>query len=132
MKRVLVFTFLAWLLSSYAARSLRAQDLVITNARIVVGNGTVINSGSIVVKAGKIVFVAPGPANAPGMQTNTMDFAPYLIPQGANIKATVETIDAKGMTVMPGFIASAGVSVCVRVVMLSAIGGHTAPPLVAT
>jgi imidazolonepropionase-like amidohydrolase len=104
MKRVLLFTFLAWLLSSGAAHSLGAQDLVITNARIVVGDGTVIHSGSIVVQAGKIVRVAPGPANARGMQTNTMDFAQFLIPQGANIKGTVETIDAKGMTVMPGFI----------------------------
>jgi imidazolonepropionase-like amidohydrolase len=104
MKRVLVFTFLAWLLSLCAAHNLGAQDLVITNARIVVGNGTVINSGSIVVLAGKIASVAPGPANARGMQTNSMAFAQFLIPQGANVKGTVQTIDATGMTVMPGFI----------------------------
>jgi imidazolonepropionase-like amidohydrolase len=104
MKRVLIFAFLAGLLSSCAAHNLGAQDLVVTNARIVVGNGTVISSGSIVVQAGKIAFVAPGPANPRGMQTNTMDFAQFLIPQGANIKGTVQTIDAKGMTVMPGFI----------------------------
>lgn len=104
MKRVLAFTFLPWLLSLCVAQRLGAQDLVITNARIVVGNGTVINSGSIVVQAGKIVSVGPGPANARGMQTNTMDFAQFLIPQGANIKGTVQTIDANGMTVMPGFI----------------------------
>ena len=32
-----------------------AQDLTITNARIIVANGTVIERGSIVVRAGKIV-----------------------------------------------------------------------------
>ena len=38
--------------------SLPAQDLTITNARIVVGNGSVIERGSIVVRAGKIVAVS--------------------------------------------------------------------------
>jgi len=62
--------------------SLSAQDLTITNAHIIVANGTVIERGSIVVRAGKIVSVAPGqPASKSG-----------------------KTIDAKGMTVMPGFI----------------------------
>ena len=61
---------------------LHAQDVTITNARIVVANGTVIERGSIVVRGGKIVSVASGaPAAASGM-----------------------TIDAKGMTAMPGFI----------------------------
>jgi imidazolonepropionase-like amidohydrolase len=78
MKRLLAFSLLACLLSLSAA----AQDLAITNARIIVGNGTVINSGSIVVRAGKIVSAAAGSANAQGMKT----------------------IDAKGMSVMPGFI----------------------------
>src|SRR3984885_14228972 len=59
-----------------------AQDLTITNARIIGPNGTVIERGSIVVRAGKIASVAPGaPAAASG-----------------------KTIDAKGMTAMPGFI----------------------------
>jgi len=61
---------------------LSAQDVTITNARIVVGNGTVIERGSIVVRGGKIASVTPGaPATASGM-----------------------TIDAKGMSAMPGFI----------------------------
>ena len=61
---------------------LSAQDLTITNARIIGPNGSVIQRGSIVVRAGKIVSVAPGaPAAASG-----------------------RTIDAKGMTAMPGFI----------------------------
>jgi len=41
-----------------AAVPLAAQDLTITNARIVVGNGTVIEKGSIVVRGGKIESVA--------------------------------------------------------------------------
>jgi len=62
--------------------ALSAQDLTITNARIVVANGTVIERGSIVVRAGKIVSVAPGAASA----------------------SSGKTIDAKGMSAMPGFI----------------------------
>lgn len=61
---------------------LGAQDLTITNARIVVGNGSVIERGSIVVRSGKIASVAAGtPATTAG-----------------------RTIDAKGMTAMAGFI----------------------------
>lgn len=63
-------------------RGAAAQDLVITNARIIVGNGQVIDSGSVVVRNGRIASVAAGAANA----------------QGAG------TVDARGMTVMPGFI----------------------------
>ena len=81
MKRLLAFTF-AYFWNLGAAPDLAAQDLAITNARIIAGNGAVINSGSVVVRAGKIVSVAQGPAKA----------------QGARV------IDAKGMTVMPGFI----------------------------
>jgi len=73
---------IAALLCLGAALHLSAQDLVITNARIIVGSGAVINSGSIVVRSGKIVSASAGAANAAG----------------------VKTIDAKGMSVMPGFI----------------------------
>jgi imidazolonepropionase-like amidohydrolase len=69
-----------WL--AFAASSLLAQDLIITNARIVVANGTVIERGSIAVRGGKIAAVASGAPSAPAGQT----------------------IDAKGMTAMPGFI----------------------------
>src|ERR1700681_1360312 len=65
-----------------ALAHLSAQDLTITNARIVIANGTVIDRGSIVVRAGKIASVAPG----------------------APTSASGKTIDAKGMTAMPGFI----------------------------
>jgi imidazolonepropionase-like amidohydrolase len=61
---------------------LSAQDLTITNARIVVGNGSVIERGYIVVRSGKIVSAAAGsPAGAAG-----------------------RVVDAKGMSAMAGFI----------------------------
>jgi imidazolonepropionase-like amidohydrolase len=72
---------LAGLISGTLA-SLSGQDLTITNARIVAANGTLIERGSIMVRAGKIVSVAAGGPSA----------------------ASGRTIDAKGMTAMPGFI----------------------------
>jgi len=82
MTRRLSFTLLACLWMVGAARGLAAQDLVVTNARVVVGNGTVINQGSVVIRGGRIVSVSAGPATAAGVQT----------------------IDARGMTAIPGFI----------------------------
>jgi imidazolonepropionase-like amidohydrolase len=80
MKRNTLILLICLMLS--AVLPLAAQDLTITNARIVVANGTVIENGSIVVRAGKIVSAAAGaPANRAG-----------------------NVIDAKGMTAMPGFI----------------------------
>src|SRR5688572_5106975 len=61
-----------------------AQDLVITNARILDGKGGVIDRGTVVVRGGKIVSAGAGSADA----------------QGARV------IDVKGLTVMPGFIDS--------------------------
>src|SRR6195256_2674609 len=37
-----------------------AQDMAITNVRIVVGTGSVIESGTIVIRGGKIASVGPG------------------------------------------------------------------------
>ena len=66
------------------ARESQAQNLVITNARIIVGNGQVIEHGGIVVRDGRIAAVVSGEApRAP---------------------AGTETIDASGFTLMPGFI----------------------------
>src|SRR5678816_3578745 len=59
-----------------------AQDLVISNARIIVGNGSVIESGAVVVRGGRIASVGAGVATPAG----------------------VRQIEARGMTVMPGFI----------------------------
>jgi imidazolonepropionase-like amidohydrolase len=60
-----------------------AQNLVIRNARILDGNGGVIERGSVVVRDGKVVSVAAGAAAA---------------------VAGAREIDAQGRTVMPGFI----------------------------
>jgi len=65
-----------------AIASLTAQDLTIANARIIGVNGAVIERGSIVVRAGKIMSVSPG----------------------APLAVSGKTIDAKGMTAVPGFI----------------------------
>ena len=65
-----------------AAMPAMAQDLTITNARIIGPNATVIERGSIVVRAGKIVSVTAGQPS----------------PSGGTV------IDAKGMSAMPGFI----------------------------
>lgn len=62
--------------------SVFAQDLTITNARIIAANGEVIENGSIVVRDSRITYVAAG---SPLDRAGT-------------------TIDAGGMTAMPGFI----------------------------
>jgi imidazolonepropionase-like amidohydrolase len=78
-------TFATFVLGAIAALS--AQDLTITNARIIGANGAVIERGSIVVRAGKIASVQSGGPPAAGGRS-----------------ANAKTIDAKGMTAMPGFI----------------------------
>ncbi len=69
-------------LLSWGAAHLRAQNAAIMNARIIVGNGTVIPSGSVIVRAGKIVSVSAAAPETAGLQM----------------------IDAKGMTAIAGFI----------------------------
>jgi imidazolonepropionase-like amidohydrolase len=61
---------------------LAAQDLVLTNVRVIVGTGRVIESGSIVVRGGRIASVAASAVAVPG--------APV--------------IDGRGLTAVPGFI----------------------------
>jgi len=80
MKRLILNFFLYLLIS--ASTSLCAQELTITNARIIAANGEIIESGSIVVRGGSIVSVEPGEPSA----------------------LVGTTIDAEGMTAMPGFI----------------------------
>jgi imidazolonepropionase-like amidohydrolase len=82
MKRLLAFTFFILLWRIGVPNDLAAQNLVIANTRIIVGDGTVIERGSVVVRDGRIASVSQGAANAQGAQT----------------------IDGQGMTVMPGFI----------------------------
>jgi imidazolonepropionase-like amidohydrolase len=59
-----------------------AQDIVVTNARILDGTGRVIEGGSVVVRNGKIVSVSAGP----------------------NTAQRARVIDVQGKTVMPGFV----------------------------
>ena len=77
-----VFVFIVLISGLAWARPIAAQDVVIANARIIVGTGQVIEQGSIVVRGGKIETVVAGPASAKG----------------------VKVIDAKGMTAIAGFI----------------------------
>ena len=58
------------------------QNLVITNARIIDGNGGVIDAGTVVVQDGIITAVSAGPADS----------------------GNAQLLDAGGKTVMPGFI----------------------------
>jgi imidazolonepropionase-like amidohydrolase len=64
------------------AATANAQDLVVTNGRILDGTGKVIERGSVVVRGGKIVSVSASTPAAGGART----------------------IDAGGKTVMPGLI----------------------------
>jgi imidazolonepropionase-like amidohydrolase len=76
------FGWISAALMFVAAGSANAQNLTITNARILDGTGRVIERGAIVVRDGKIVSVS---AAAPAASTG-------------------RTINAGGKTVMPGFI----------------------------
>ena len=53
------------------ASSAAAQDLVITNARIIVGTGTTIERGSIVVRNGRIVSSPAGAPAAPAARARS-------------------------------------------------------------
>ena len=64
------------------ALPMAAQDLVINNVRIIVGNGRVVEQGTILIRGGRIVSAAAGAAAVPG----------------------VRAIDGRGFTAMPGYI----------------------------
>lgn len=83
MKRTLLSLLVAATVTLGFVAGAAAQNLVITNARILDGTGAVIDRGSIVVRDGTIVSVAAG---------------------GASPSAGAPVIDAAGKTVMPGFI----------------------------
>ena len=61
---------------------LLAQDLLITNGRVLDGKGGVIDKGSVLIRAGKIESVTAGTQTANG----------------------VKVIDAGGKTIMPGLV----------------------------
>ena len=80
MKRILLLSAFCLLLGNTASGL--AQNLTITNARIIAGNGDIIENGSIIVRDGRIISLAAG---APQNPVGTV-------------------IDANGMSAMPGFI----------------------------
>ena len=84
MKTMRLFSLLgcAIALGIFVPAAASAQDVAITNVRIIVGSGRVINSGTIVVRGGKIASVTEGTAPTAGLRV----------------------IDARGMSAMPGFI----------------------------
>jgi imidazolonepropionase-like amidohydrolase len=81
MNRLIALLFCAALVHAGAASTVSAQDLTISNVRILVGNGQVIEQGTIVVRNGRIASVGAG--------------------GGA---AGARTIDGRGLTAMPGYI----------------------------
>ena len=82
MSRLLAVSACA-LLASLAAAGARAQNLVISNARVIVGPGKIVENGTVVVRDGLIASVSATAAPAP---------------------KGVTAIDGTGMTVMAGFI----------------------------
>ena len=80
MKRLILISFFTLVLGT--SMSSGAQDLTITNARIIATDAVVIENGSIVVREGRIISVAPGRLD----------------------DSVGPLIDANGMTAMPGFI----------------------------
>jgi imidazolonepropionase-like amidohydrolase len=82
MKRTLMPVAGLAIAATFVANPAAAQDVAIVNARIIVGNGDVIDFGTLVVRDGKIASVSAGVSDTSG----------------------IETIDAHGMTAMPGFI----------------------------
>jgi imidazolonepropionase-like amidohydrolase len=81
MQRSPALAVVALLLAAAAPAS--AQNLVVTNARVIDGTGRVIERGHVIVRDGKVASVAAGaPAQVPGARV----------------------IDARGRTAMPGLI----------------------------
>ena len=83
MKAKLIVLSVTSIVTLCSSRESLAQNLVVTNARILDGKGGAIERGSVVVRDGKIASVSPG--SAPPV-------------------AGARVIDAQGRTVMPGFI----------------------------
>jgi imidazolonepropionase-like amidohydrolase len=84
MKRHLIVAACALASAVGGVRDLQAQDLVITNARVIVGNGSVLSQGSVVIRGGRIASVSAGVPSGAGGQT--------------------QMIDGRGLTAVPGFI----------------------------
>lgn len=76
------FACLAALLSLVSLQPTSAQDLIVSNARIIVGNGEVLGNGSVVVRRGRIARVS----------------------EESPAESGLPVLDAGGLTLMPGFI----------------------------
>src|SRR5262245_38165097 len=82
MKKLFALVFLLLIWSAVYAQRQASQNLVITNARIIDGNGGAIPRGSVTIRDGRIASVSVGSSSEAGARQ----------------------IDVRGMTVMPGFI----------------------------
>jgi imidazolonepropionase-like amidohydrolase len=82
MKKLFALVFLLLIWGVVYGQRQAGQNLLISNARIIDGNGGVIPRGSVDIRNGRIAAVSAGNATEPGARQ----------------------IDARGMTVMPGFI----------------------------
>jgi imidazolonepropionase-like amidohydrolase len=84
MKKHLIVAACALASAVGGVRDLQAQDLAIANARVIVGNGSVLSQGSVVIRGGRIASVSAGVPSGAGGQT--------------------QMIDGRGLTAVPGFI----------------------------
>jgi len=92
--QILIVFSLLFAVSCIQANAKNSNIILITNARIITGTGTVLDSGSVLIHEGKILQVS-GDADQTKRQ--------YLALQtDQNSKGRV--IDGSGMTVMPGLI----------------------------
>jgi imidazolonepropionase-like amidohydrolase len=73
MSRRIATLFLSLAASLVLARAADAQNLVISNARIIVGPGQFIESGSVVIRDGHIASVAAGAAPVAPAGTTVVD-----------------------------------------------------------
>jgi imidazolonepropionase-like amidohydrolase len=73
MKRSFATCLAGLVIGSCAGGAALAQDLVISNVRIIVGDGRVIEKGSLVVKDGRIAAVETGRAAAPSRKAVRID-----------------------------------------------------------
>ena len=85
------FWYLAILAGLGLHRGVAAQDLFITNARMIVGGGDLIDHGGIIIQSGRIVAV-------------TEEELEFTVTEEQLTDLDLPVIDAQGLTVMPGFI----------------------------
>ena len=89
MSRRLTLAFLACVVHISAAENLSAQNLIISNARIIVGNGELIEQGSIVIRGGRIATVAEGAVEA--YSTSRTYATPFLWRARSSMKRATST-----------------------------------------